>query len=57
MSNTIKLITDNSGLIIALVSVAAVLGFGRDTETVPYQTIILDSEAAYDFFLKNHPAK
>ena len=50
-----KLIIAITGLVVAVGSLIATLGLGQN-DSVPYQTIVLNSPEAYEHFLNNHPA-
>ena len=50
-----KLIIAITGLVVAVGTLIATLGLGQN-DSVPYQTIVLNSPEAYEHFLNNHPA-
>jgi|TARA_R100001594_G_scaffold116912_1_gene152044 hypothetical protein len=60
MNKTVKLITAITGLLVAIGTLvgAITVTLGKDKKdgsNYSYTTIILDSEEAYENFLKNHP--
>ncbi len=60
MNKTVKLITAITGLLVAIGTLvgAITVTLGKDKKeggSYSYTTIILDSEEAYENFLKNHP--
>ena len=59
MNRTVKLITAITGLLVAIGSligaITVTLGKGDDSAKYSYTTVILDSEEAYENFLRNHP--
>ena len=61
LNKTVKLITAITGLLVAVGTLigAITISLGKDTKdgsNYSYTTIILDSEEAYDNFLRNHPS-
>lgn len=59
MNRTVKLITAITGLLVAIGTligaITVTLGKGDDSAKYSYTTVILDSEEAYENFLRNHP--
>ena len=59
LNKTLKLITAITGLLVAIGTlvgaITVTLGKGDDGKSYSYTTVILDSEEAYDNFLRNHP--